>query len=392
MQMTLLAWLVLDLTDSPWFVALIGVFGWAPMLGLGLLGGLLADSVNRRRLLVATQISSLASTVGITVLLFAGRIEFWYAYFPATVGGISWALDMPSTRSIIHDLVGREGVTNAIALDSVSMSGSRLVGPALAGLLITLFEVKGGYVAVGALQLTSLGLLVLAKVPTGRRGEFRPAQMVRVLSEGLDYVRVSRILLATVAVTFLANLFLFPFAQMVPVIARDILNVGPGLMGLLLAADGLGALLGSALIASATRVKYHGRVYLGGTALAFLALLLFSFSRWYGLSISALVILGIGSAGFGAMQATIVILVAKADMRGRALGVVSLAIGAIPLGALMIGAVAEAVGPALAIRIMAGAGLVSMVLVGATMRRLWRYGAFETTGAGTDEETPGAPV
>ena len=371
MQMTLLAWFVLELTGSPWFVALTGFFAFAPMLAIGLLGGLLADSVNRRRLLVTTQTTSLLSTVALTALLHTGIVEFWYAYVALAVLGTAWALEMPSTRSVIHDLVGSEGVTNALALDSLAMNGSRMAGPALAGLLIALTEVNGGYTAVGSFQAIALGLLLMARVPSESRGELRPRQMVQRLREGIAYVRGSRIILAAVTVTFLANLFLFPFIQLVPVVARDVLGVGPALMGLLQSADGLGAVFGSVLIASASGLRCHGGIYLAGTGLAMLALLLFSFSRWYGVSVLMLMILGLGTAAFGTMQAAIVMLAAREEMRGRALGVISLAIGAIPLGSLMIGAIADALGPAMAIRILAGAGLVSMVLVALVMNELW---------------------
>ena len=117
---------------------------------------------------------------------------------------------------------------------------------------------------------------------------------------------------------------------MVPIIARDILHVDAALMGVLQAADGLGALVGVVLIASAVRLNYHGRVFLGGSLLALLGPLVFSMSPWYILSLPVLLLLGLGTAGFGAMQSTIVLLAAREEMRGRALGVLSLAIGTGP--------------------------------------------------------------
>jgi MFS family permease len=363
MQITMLSWLVLELTDSPWHVALIAFFSWMPMLVLGLIGGLLADSVNRRNLLVTTQAATLMSTVALAVLLNTGLIEYWHAYVAVSVTGVSWALDMPSRRSIIHDLLGSGGVTNAVALDSVGMNGSRMVGPALAGLLITLVDVKGGYIVIAAFQMASLTLLLLAGVPQGHRNQFRPSRMVRNLREGLGYVSVQRTILATVIVTFLMNLLLFPYQQMIPVIARDKLEVGAFLMGLLQAADGFGALIGAILIASRPNLKYHGRVYVGGSMLGLLAVLVFALSPWYGLSWPTLLVLGLGTSGFGTMQATIVMLTAREEMRGRALGVISLAIGASPLGALMIGAVASAQSPSFAIGLNAILGIASLALV-----------------------------
>ena len=160
MQFTLLAWLVLDLTDSPWLVALVGFFGFAPMFLLGLVGGMLADFADRRRLMLATQAAALLAALLILALLLSGSIEFWHAYPTMAVVGVAWALDMPSRRSLMHDLVGRSGVTNAIALDVLGMSVGISGGPALAGLLIDLVDVAWGYVVVALILVVSLALVL----------------------------------------------------------------------------------------------------------------------------------------------------------------------------------------------------------------------------------------
>ena len=172
MQMTLMAWLVLELTDSPLLVSLIGVFVWMPMLVLGLVGGLLADSINRRALLNTIQAVASVSTLAMTALLFTDYIEFWHAYVAVSVTGVGWALDTPSRNSVIHDLLGTDGVTNAVALDMMGMNGSRMVGPALAGLLIALVGVKGGYVAMPGQRdawTATIGI-TWPKAPWARKG------------------------------------------------------------------------------------------------------------------------------------------------------------------------------------------------------------------------------
>lgn len=377
MQMTILAWLVLELTDSPWLVSLIGFFLWIPMLLLGIMGGLLADSMNRRTLLRTVQAIASVTSLGITALLFTDYVEFWHAYIAILLTGISWALDMPSRNSVIHDLWGTEGVTNAVALDMVGMNGSRMVGPALAGLLIALVDVKGSYVAVSIFQLLSLIFLGLAEIPTGRTERFALGKLISNVKEGLNYTRARGVLMATVAVTIVMNLAVFPYMNLVPVIARDLLGVGPALMGLLQSADGMGALVGSLLIASLSSLRHHGRVFLGGSALGLLALLAFSFSRWYGLSFPALLVLGLGTAGFAATQMTIVMLVARKEMRGVSLGVVSLAIGVSPFGSLLIGGVASVIGAAQAITVSATAGLVFLGIIALVMPTLWRNATSE---------------
>ncbi len=386
MQMTLLAWLVLDLTDSPWRVSLVGFFSMAPLLALGLVGGILADRIDRRRMLLATQTANLAAALGMAALLLAGREAYWHAYVVMSVIGMGWALDNPARRSLILDLVGRSAVTNAVALDSTGMHSSRLVGPLAAGVLIATVEVRGAYVIVTLLSVVSLVLLRLLgstgrarSVARSRRRRLQAsdqtsglAGMTGNLLAGFRYVRTSRVALGVILITVLMNLLLFPYMNMVPVVARDELGVGPELMGVLMASDGLGALMGGVMVASFRRLTRHGIVFMGGALLAMTALLGFSFSQSYGLSLPVLLVLGVGIAGFSTMQSTIVMLTAPEEMRGRALGVVTLAIGAGPIGSLIVGGVASARGAPFALGIHAVIGLISVGLVSLMMPALRR--------------------
>ena len=382
----MLAWLVFELTASPLRVALVGFFGMLPVLLLGVFGGLLADRVDRKRLITVTQTVNALAALAMTVALFSGSIRFWHSYLVMLATGISWALDNPPRRSLMHDLLGRSGLTNAIALDTMAMSSSRMLGPAIAGMLIMLVDVAGGYVAVTLFYLTAAMLMWSVSLPEQIR--FRPSSgrdtpghmpfpvtpgqavgrmasnyrglhdIFRSLGEGFGYVRKHRTLRALISVTFLMNLLVFPYMEMVPVISKQVLGVEPALMGILMAADGLGTLVGAVLIASAVSLSYHGRLFTGGSMLALLALLFFSFSRWYGVSVPILLVLGLGAAGFSTMQSTIVLMVSRPEMRGRALGVISVAIGAMPLGSLLIGGVATVVSPSFALGLNAGIGAV----------------------------------
>jgi MFS family permease len=363
MQMTLLAWLILDLTDSPFLVALVGFFSSAPMFLLGLVGGVLADRVHRQRLLSLTQGTNVTSSFMLTLLLSTGALQVWHAYMAILITGACWALDTPSRRAVIYDLLGLEGVTNAVALDAVGMNASRMCGPALAGVLITLTGVTGGYVAITVFCSIAWMLLWSLRIPQGPRPERRQQSAWRNLLEGFRFVRENQTIKATLYITVVMNVLLFPYVQMVPIIARDILHVDAALMGMLQAAEGLGALVGAILIASAVRLHYHGRVFLGGSLLALVGLLVFSMSRWYILSLPVLLLLGLGTAGFGAMQSTIIMLTAREEMRGRALGVLSLAIGTGPFGSLLMGATASAIHPVFTLRMNALLGLVALACI-----------------------------
>jgi MFS family permease len=363
MQMTLLAWLALELTDSPWSVALVGFFSSTPMLLLGLLGGVLADEVHRHRLLVVMQGVSTVTSLVLTLLLGSGVVQVWHVYLTVLLDGASWALSMPARRAMLFDVLGGSGVANAVALDAVGMNVSRMLGPALAGVLITLVGVTGGYATILLFYTTSLLLLGSLAVPDVPRPARHRQSIGRNLLEGFQYVRQHQTLLATIYITVVMNFLLFPYMPMVPVIARDVLRVDALLMGALQAAEGGGALVGALVIASATRIAYHGRIFLGGSLLALGALCAFSMSRWYVLSLPVLLLLGLGAAGFGTMQSTIVLLAAREDMRGRALGVMSLAIGAGPLGSLALGALASAVNPVFALRLNALLGIIALACI-----------------------------
>ena len=256
MQLTLLGWLVLELTDSPFSVALVGFFGMLPLLILGMVGGVLADRVNKHRILIMTQVISCVAAFAMVLLLQTGAIRFWHAYVVMGCTGIGWALDMPSRRSAIHDLVGRAGVTNAMAMDSVGMQASRMIGPALAGALITTVDVVGGYIVVSAIYVVAITLIAAVNLPPVDRSRLGLSSVLANLVEGFRYVRRDNVLVATVLVTILMNLLLFPYAQMIPVIARDVLLIGPGLMGTLLGAEGLGALFGAICIASIGVIRH----------------------------------------------------------------------------------------------------------------------------------------
>ena len=246
MQVFLLAWLVLDLTDSPLRVALVGFSAMAPMLLLGVFGGVLADRLDRRGLMLTTQSINFAMALAMTSLLLTGAVQFWHAYLFALVMGSNAALDSPSRRSAIHDLLGRSGVTNAMALDSVGVQSSKMLGPALAGLLIMWVDVVGGYVVVSAFYLIAVTLLKTFTLPpslapkSAARMESRTSEgrhlpgvpeirrelvsAVRNLVEGFRYVRGERTIMAALLVTFFMNLLLFPYNDVVLVIAKNLLT------------------------------------------------------------------------------------------------------------------------------------------------------------------------
>ena len=384
--MTTLSWFVLDRTDSAFSVGLVGFFGMVPFLVLGIFGGYLADVLDRKLLIAVTQFLNLISAVIMCVLLSLDIVEYWYAYIAIIIPGLGWSLDMPSRRSLIMDIMGPQGLTNGVALDSVGMHISKMIGPALAGALIAFTGVQGSYIllsvvmAVGCLLFLKVSQpdrpnqIAKSKISSGTTSDLAGSSERKLmrevfsnLAEGFKYAFSSQTIVAVIVITVFMNLLLFPYMQMVTVVSKNILFVGPLLMGILMASDGLGALVGSTLIASRNKMVYHGRKYLYGSILSLIALMVFSMSSWYLVSLPLLLILGIGTSGFGTMQSAIVLLVSRPELRGRALGVVTLAIGAGPIGSLVVGAVSEWIGPANALLFNSIIGLVLVCLSGLFM-------------------------
>jgi MFS family permease len=348
------------MTDSPWQVAVVGFFGWAPLLLLGLIGGALADSLDRKRLYRTVLSVNLATALALAAVLAGDLVQVWHAFLAMLVSGSAYALGMPSRRTLIHDIVGRSRVTNAVALDNLARNASGVVGPSLAGALITWGSVTAGYAAVAVFYLASLILLWRLHAPTR---ELSGALIAGNLALGLKYVSGHRTLLATVLIAFVMNLFVTPYRQMVPVVARDTLRVPPGLMGILMSAHEFGSLAGSFLVASAGTIRYHGRVYIAGSMLTMIAVLVFSLSRSYALSLLIASVAGLGNAGFNTMQMSLTMLLPKDEMRGAALGAMSLGIGGGPIGMLITGGVASAIGTTDAIGLNAIVGAAALAMI-----------------------------
>ena len=406
MQMTMLGWFVYEVTGSAFLVTLVGFSGMGPLVLLGVFGGVLADRLDKRRLLLGTLFANLLAATGMAALIFSdlifstSNVKFWHAYIVMLVGGIGWGLDMPSRRTIVLDVLGRARVNNAIALDSVGMHSSRMLGPLIGGGLISIslflfsdgYGLEAGYAVTLVFFIISAAMMLNVKTPARDAASAAQASwnILRNLVEGVRYVCTDPTLIAVVLITVFMNLLLFPYQQLIPVVASEVLHVGPTLMGLLLAFEGLGALTGSILIASASNLTHHGRVYLGGSLAGLVMLLLFSYSKWYGVSLALMLMLGLGTAGFGAMQATIILLVARDDMRGRGLGVITLAIGAGPIGGLMLGRMADVMGAPRAMLINAALGLITVGLVGLLTPSLLGRMTSDSEAESAEEQQPGA--
>ncbi|MGH8060033.1 MAG: MFS transporter [Candidatus Entotheonellia bacterium] len=362
MEMGVLGWLVLELTNSPWHVALVGAARSAPLLLFGLFSGLIADRVSRWRVLVLTQTLNLLATGGLLFGLMIGAIRPWHVFLGAFILGMSTILDFPSRRSFIYDLVGPQHIVNAMSLETVNNTVGKFLGPLVGGWFIELAGFQGVYGLLLAAYL--VGLVLLIQVQARMTRPPLPSQSVwQSLAAGVRYAVHNRVILGLLGTTVIMNALAFSYVPLLPVVARDHLHVGPGLMGVLASADGVGTFIGAMAIASLRNVRHPGRIFLCGALLDLVSLAAFALSPQYVLSFGLLLLVGLGNAGFSTMQSTIILLSAEPGMRGRALGVMGLCIGATPLGLLEMGAVATLLDAQTAIGFNALAAIVLMLPV-----------------------------
>jgi len=358
-EIIVLSWLTLEITDSPSQVAWVGVSRMTPMFLIGLLAGSLADRLPKLKVLIGIQILNIVVSCFVIGLLIYGNIAIWQVYLAIFLTGMGWTLDFAARRSYYSELFPPGGLVNAVSLDTASMTGSFMLGPALGGWLISIVGFSGAYIVM--LGLYIVGLIAICSIKTNdpkTETSLRPIQSILLqVVEAARMARYNQTVWAVFLVTFALNFFGFPYMQMVPVIARDVLGVDEILFGLLMSSAGLGALTGSLIIAS-RQIVQQGTLYSLGACLMLLALILFAASEVYIVSLLLLFVVGLGTSGFGTMQIAITLRVVSPEMRGRAMGAIALGIGASPIGLTVVGQLAEAIGAQAALSISASVGLV----------------------------------
>ena len=367
MEEILLGWLILEITNSAWQIALVGFYRSIPWLITGLIAGPLADRLGRIRLILGAQGIGVGVVVLLTLLLWTDQIALWHISLGACISGICWSLNWTGRRAIMPDLVGKTKVVDAVLLDSFASNISRVIGPFLGGGLIAALGATGCYASIAGVSTLSFVLMLLvgsAAKPSEPTFKVSPW---RLMIDGLKYMRRNQAILGALLITVVMNFLIFPYQTLLPVFARDILGQGSVGLGLLGAASGIGAFVGLYMVSQLRRVLSNGWIFSIGSAFMATMLFTFSFSTHFQLSMALLILTGLGHACFSVMQSTMVLTSAEDHMRDRAMGTLVLAIGTGPIGRLQIGHLAESVNAPFALSLHATAAACLVLVVAAAL-------------------------
>jgi MFS family permease len=351
---------VLETTGSPFLVALMTFLRMAPMFLFGIPAGALADRYDRKRLLLIGLLVLAAAAAALALLAVQGRIALWHIAVGTFLNGMFWASEFPVRRIMLGEIAGVERLSRAMALESATSNATRMIGPALGGVLLQTIGLWGVY-ALGALLYLACAVLVLP-VAYRSAGAGAGAALFTMLREGWRIARGERLIVGALAVTVIVNVWGFAYITMVPVIGERALGLSPVLIGVLMSTEGLGAVIGALLVARFDRPRQYTRIYTGSSAAFLLGVLAFALSTWFPLSLALILLCGIGIAGFAVMQSTIVFLAAPAAVRSRIMGLLTVAIGAGPIGMLYVGVLADWLGAAAAVASIAIQGLLALAL------------------------------
>ena len=359
-QTTVLYLYILNLTNSAGQVTLVGFVSVLPLVLFGMIGGHLPSKFQEKTILQTVEGLSLLSSLAIAVFLFVDLNTVWIAYIGGFFVGIRFPLIFPSFRILVRKEVKKENLTNAIALETASFQLGKVLGPIIAGFLILKLNFAYALLSGTIMTLISLGLIFQIK-PTVNK--FLPQKQPSG-KKGLFSLLKNPYLFATLFATLFFNLLVFTHDPMVPILANSFLTSNAFLIGVLIASGGIGGILGSLLIALLKLPdKFFFFVFILGCFIGGIALLLFSASKIYLLSILCLIFLGIGGSMFATMQGMLVFSIAPESLQGKMFGILTVIIGGSPFGYLLLSYLAETNGPVFALQHYGIASIICFSLI-----------------------------
>lgn len=347
MQQITRGWLVLRLTDdSPLALSLVIMSFAFPLTFVSLLGGVLADRISRKRIILMSQSGNAIFTLILATLDMTGVIRFWHILVLGFFNGTMAAFNMPSRQSIISDIVPVENLMNAISLSSAGMNFTRIIGPVMAGILIIYLDTDGVFYLIAFIHAFSA--LCTTMIKTGKILTLESPQkgVIGDICDGFRYAAKNPTLSGLVIMGFVPALFGFPYLNLLPAWGREVLDVQPDGLGLLMAFVGIGSLAGALFLASVRYLKRRGIFLMVNGLIWGVALILFSLSNSYATALPILLLIGFLSAIFMSLNMTLMQSYSSPEMRGRIVSMAMMTFGIMPLSAVPFGILAESIGTA----------------------------------------------
>ena len=383
MQIVGQGWLVRDLSAAPVALGLVSLASAVPMVFLTPIGGGIADRFPRRRLLACTQIGMLLQALALAALTLSGHIQLWQIVVLAALNSVLLAVDNPTRQALLPDLVSREQLQSAVSLNSAVWSGAALLGPALGGMLLAPLS-PGGLFVVNALSYLAVLYALRALTGISDRPSTRPDPVLAGVLNGLRYARRDELTRTVLLLLVVGSVFGRSYQTLMPIFARDVLEVGPQGYGLLLAAPGAGAILGAFGLAAMKSIRRIDVVMLSAMAAFGILVLVFSLTRGFGLELGWLLLIGGSSTLFTACGSTLLQLHSPRALRGRVMSLATVAnIGMSQVGGMLSALAATAVGAPVAVGGGAMLALAIALLVGMS-RGSWRSQAASLQTAPAD--------
>jgi len=374
------SWLVLELTNSPFKLGLISALQFGPMLCFSFVAGVIADRVPKRRLIIATQTALMLQAFGLSALAWTGHVQYWHVAVLASLYGVATTLDMPTRQSFIVEMVGKDDLMNAIALNSAMFNGARVVGPAVAGLLVARYGVAIAFLLNG-LSFLAVILALLGIHNEGlpqARGE---TSVFEDVAAGIRYATGTPLVSLVLSLLLFVSLFAINHSVLVPILARDILHEGAQGFGLLMASLGTGAVAGALALAMLGSGRPRLAVLVAGAAVVSAGTLSLAAVRHFWPAAVGLALIGFSQIVFLASSNSTLQMAVPDRLRGRIMGLYGFVlVGVTPIGSLFVGSIAEVFGVSAAFAAGGGMGLVLVLALtawwmrrtaGRTPGRLW---------------------
>jgi MFS family permease len=363
------AWLVLELTNSPFKLGLISALQSAPIFCLALVAGAIADRLPKRRVLIGTQIALMVQAFMLAILSWLGHVQYWHVAVLATCYGLAATLDMPTRQSFVVEMASKADLPNAIALNSSMVSGARMVGPAVAGLLVDRYGVAPAF-GFNGLSFVAVIVALAAMRAEGLPGPTQGTTVREDIAAGLRYAFQTPIVALTLSLLSTVGLFVMNHNVLVPLLARDVLHEGAHGFGLLMAAVGIGSIIGALAVAALGKGRPPFSLLLGTAGAASGFTLLLSAIRNFWVAMFILTLVGFSQIVFMANCNSTLQLEVPDRMRGRLMSLYAIVfVGVTPLGSIIVGTIAEWFGVAAAYALAGVAALTFIVVLGLVWRR-----------------------